>query len=283
MTLLPNPALDRLRVLPRRVGGSRGTGERRARTTGAGMEFADYRPYQPGDDPRHIDPQLYQRFGTLNLRQFSASKQLMVVLCIDASASMGFDDGAKLNAAKALCATLAQAALMGGDAVQVIAVGPEGLRKSDIFARRTDVVPVLNWLSAITATGGDAFHRTLRATAQSLPREALVVVASDFWSTENPDLLHDLAHEGREIWLAQILSEDERSPKLESDGTLAVTDAETGEEVILPAAAARDYMSALTAWTGALEKEVAGLGGECIGLSPMEEMTTRLLTEGWVG
>lgn len=283
MVLQPNPALDRLRVLPRRVGGSRGTGERRARTTGAGMEFADYRPYQPGDDPRHIDPQLYQRFGTLNLRQFSASKQLMLILCIDASASMGFGGDGKLKAAKALCATLAQAALMGGDAVQVLSVGPDGLRKSDIFARRTDVVPVLNWISAITGTGGSAFHRAIGTAAQGFPREALVVIASDFWSEENPALLRDLAHEAREIWLAQILSSEERAPKIESDGTLAVTDAETGEEVILPAAAARDYLTALSAWNDALAKEAAGLGGQCISLAPETEMMTRLLSEAWIG
>lgn len=281
--LAPNPALDRLRLLPKRVGGSFGTGERRARTTGAGMEFADYRPYQPGDDPRHIDPQLYQRFGTLNLRQFSASKQMMVIICLDATGSMAFDDGSKLQAARGLAALVAQVALTGGDALRIFALGATGLVASPLYSRRNDVVAALAWIAAVQAGGNGDLHSSLARAMQDWPQQALVVIASDFWSESNAKLLQDAAHSGREIWLAHILSAAERNPPIESDGTLAVTDAETGEEIILPASAARDYIGALAAWNDDLARQAAGFGGQCLALDTQDDLLPRLLAEAWLG
>jgi hypothetical protein len=60
----PSALLERLttsRLLPAFAEPSVGTGERRSRRKGPGMEFIDHRPYQTGDDTRHLDPHLYAR------------------------------------------------------------------------------------------------------------------------------------------------------------------------------------------------------------------------------
>ena len=56
-------SLKRSRLMVRRAHATMGIGERRSRRKGSGMEFVDYREYQPGDDVRHLDPHLHLRTG----------------------------------------------------------------------------------------------------------------------------------------------------------------------------------------------------------------------------
>jgi uncharacterized protein (DUF58 family) len=63
-------------------------GERRASLAGPGGEFLDYRPYNPGDEPRHVDWNVYARSGRLYTRQYRAERSTRVYLALDESASM---------------------------------------------------------------------------------------------------------------------------------------------------------------------------------------------------
>ena len=55
--------LATLRLLPSHAVPSMGIGERRSASRGAGIEFAEHRPYRRGDDVRHIDPRVKARLG----------------------------------------------------------------------------------------------------------------------------------------------------------------------------------------------------------------------------
>ena len=61
--MTPSPrllqSLQRSRLLVRSAKATVGIGERRSNAKGSGMEFLDYREYQPGDDVRHLDPHLF--------------------------------------------------------------------------------------------------------------------------------------------------------------------------------------------------------------------------------
>src|SRR5215471_6569209 len=115
--MIPSPglltALMRSRLLVRRAHATIGIGERRSRGKGPGMEFMDYREYQPGDDVRHLDPRLYARTGSYFLRQ------LPVAIIVDGSASMAFGSPTKFDFARGLASALAFAGLAGGDVVEV--------------------------------------------------------------------------------------------------------------------------------------------------------------------
>src|SRR5919201_3918555 len=63
-------------------------GSRHARTRGHGLEFRDYRHYQPGDDPRRIDWTVDARLRQLVVRVFRAEAQLRLHVLLDTSASM---------------------------------------------------------------------------------------------------------------------------------------------------------------------------------------------------
>ena len=77
-------------------------GERRAGLPGPGGEFRDYRAYQSGDDPRHVDWNVYARSGRLYTRQFHAEQSARVYLALDVSRSMT----PRLGAARRLASLL---------------------------------------------------------------------------------------------------------------------------------------------------------------------------------
>ena len=90
--MTPSPrllqSLQRSRVLVRSAKATVGVGERRSNAKGSGMEFLDYREYQPGDDVRHLDPHLFARTGGHYVRQYAVYQQLPITIIVDGSASM---------------------------------------------------------------------------------------------------------------------------------------------------------------------------------------------------
>jgi uncharacterized protein (DUF58 family) len=64
------------------------SGERRSNTVGSGGEFLEFRAYQPGDDVRRVDWNVYARSGKLFIRRFEAERASRTYALIDTSASM---------------------------------------------------------------------------------------------------------------------------------------------------------------------------------------------------
>ena len=117
--MIPSPALltslMRSRLLVRQARATIGIGERRSRGKGAGMEFIDYREYQPGDDVRHLDPHLHARTGGYFVRQHAVYQQLPITIVVDGSASMNFGTPTKFDFACGLAAAELMLAAVGGD------------------------------------------------------------------------------------------------------------------------------------------------------------------------
>ncbi len=77
--------LKALRLLPRRARGAHGIGQHASRSRGAGLEFAQYRAYEPGDELRQIDWKLYARSDRFFVREAERESPLAVWILIDAS------------------------------------------------------------------------------------------------------------------------------------------------------------------------------------------------------
>ena len=86
---------------------------------GLGMEFAEVRPYQPGDDVRTIDWNVTARMGTPFVKKFVEERDLTIFLVVDVSGSLSFGSRAilKRELAAELAALLAFAALRNQDRV----------------------------------------------------------------------------------------------------------------------------------------------------------------------
>ena len=102
--------LKDLRLTARRAIGAQGIGVHHSRRRGAGLEFAQYRAYEPGDELRQIDWKLYARSDRFFVREAERESPLTVWIVLDATASMAQRDGARgtrFDTARSLAACIA--------------------------------------------------------------------------------------------------------------------------------------------------------------------------------
>lgn len=299
--------LSRRRLTAAHARAQGGSGERASRAKGSGSEFADFRPYQPGDDIRSLDARVTARLGVPVVREFVLAQQLPILLLLDASASMGLGSTrpgsmglgsmapgrpAKFELARQLAATLAFVALAGGDLVQAASFGPE-LRVSPRMQGVNRASELLGWLGAshVAQRGsgaGMSLSGALRATAGRAPRGALVIVVSDFLSEDAPEAL-GLAHARRqEVLAVQVLSPEELDParlfggKASSDkSAVRLDDVESGEHavVVLDAATLERYRTALNAWNETLRQRLSQHGGRLVQARSDQRLETVVLRE----
>ncbi|WPD18638.1 DUF58 domain-containing protein [Thermaerobacter composti] len=109
--------LNRLRLLGRRPLAGRMAGPHRSRRKGSSLEFADYREYVRGDDPRRLDWRALARLDRPYVREYADERDRTVHLLLDGSASLGF--GGKDRRLRELAAAFAYVALRHGDRVEV--------------------------------------------------------------------------------------------------------------------------------------------------------------------
>src|SRR6478609_1172728 len=86
---------------------------------GPGLEFSQYRSYQPGDDLRWLDWRMFARSARYYIRESEVETSISVRFLVDASESMNHDDSGikKIDYARFLAASLAYLANLQGDSV----------------------------------------------------------------------------------------------------------------------------------------------------------------------
>ena len=104
---------------PRRRSAERSAGPVVSAFRGRGMEYAESRPYAPGDDVRHIDWRVTARTGRAHSKVFQSERDRVTLLVVDRSAPMRFGTRVRLKSVQAarLGATLAWAAFAQGDRI----------------------------------------------------------------------------------------------------------------------------------------------------------------------
>src|SRR5512146_1221738 len=111
--------LDSLDVLSRKVLQGKLQGERRSKRRGQSVEFADHRPYVPGDDLRFVDWNIYGRLEQLFLKLFLEEQDITVHIVADMSSSMSFPDQSKALFIKKLTAALGYVSLVNNNRVTI--------------------------------------------------------------------------------------------------------------------------------------------------------------------
>lgn len=92
---------------------------------GRGMEYAESRPYTPGDDVRHIDWRVTARTGRTHTKLFQPERERITALVVDAAPTMAFGTRACFKSVQAarLGALLTWAALTEGDRLAAVVCG----------------------------------------------------------------------------------------------------------------------------------------------------------------
>jgi uncharacterized protein (DUF58 family) len=268
--------LKHLRLRARHGAGGDGLGQPASRSRGAGLEFAQYRAYEPGDEPRRIDWKLYARSDRYFVRESERDSPLTIWLLIDASASMAQADTArpdwrKLDAAKTIAACAIELALRQGDRFGLIALAAGGptLIAADAGARHRD--RCLLELEKIECAGAWPAESTLRPLWERVVPSSLVLVLSDFFDDAAADLAIRFAAARREVLTIQMLSADERD--FPFDGGHRFVDPESGFDRRVEAAAIRsDFLDRFRTARANLARRFAASGSRhaeyCLDTAP---------------
>ncbi len=274
--------LSRTKLLTRWQVASVGHGERRSRTKGAGMEFADHREYQPGDDLRYLDPHVYARTGKTYVRQYDVYRQLPITILIDASRSMNYGEPNKFAYAVDLAATLGYVGLAGGDQVQVCVGAGEKLHWSPRYHGALRASRLFEWLDEQKPMSTGTIGQALQLAMRNVTERGLLIVMSDWWADDVEADLKIISASGQELWGVQIAARDELDPSLLGDGEVRMVDVETGHEVelSLDRSTRERYKRSLEAWREQLQSLFAGVKGRLL-LAPTDQTTYKLLLQDW--
>jgi len=164
-------------------------GKHRSPVRGSSVEFAAYRKYVPGDDPRRLDWRAYGRSDRFYIKEFEADTNLRLCLIVDTSGSMNYKNGdkSKLDLARSISGTLSYLASGQGDAVGLYLASQQ--LKSQIPPKRgsAHLRLVLDNLENMQAEGETGLVEILHETAERVSQRALIVVVSDLFV--RPELL----------------------------------------------------------------------------------------------
>jgi uncharacterized protein (DUF58 family) len=234
--------LKALRLQARRVSGAMGIGQHHSRSRGAGLEFAQYRAYEPGDEPRHIDWKLYARSDKFFVREAERDSPLIIWLLIDASASMAQADAARpdwsrLQAAKALSACVMELALRQGDRFGLIAANDHQLSIVNAGSGTRHRDHCLLALHAIKAQGVWPSETQCQPIWERIAANSMAVLLSDDFDENCVALAERLAAARREVLSIQLLTAEERDFPFQ--GGHRFRDAETDTELLTDAATSR--------------------------------------------
>lgn len=260
-------ALDRLRLeLRRRVEGAR-AGDRRSTRRGASVEFAEHRPYAPGDDPRRVDWNVFSRLGELVVRLSVAEEDVTLHLVVDASRSMAEGEPSKLHRARRLAAALGYLCLTGSERVALTVTADGAARPGDALRGRRRVGELLARLDALAPEGEAVMERAVDAVLSGVGRKAgVAVVLSDFLDESGAAqrAARRLCAARHETVAVHLLSEAELSPPLM--GEVDLVDVETGHALRLTVddEALAAYRARLDAWTSELDADLRRRGARYV-------------------
>lgn len=199
---------------------------------GLGMEFAEVRPYQPGDDVRTIDWNVTARMGSPFIKKYVEERDLTVFLVVDVSGSLSFGSRAilKRELAAEIAALLSFAALRNQDRVGAALVSDRLELFLEPRRRRTHVLRMVREILDRAAHGGTDLEGGLNAVLATLKRRSVLFFISDFLGPPPTRALKAAAARHDLIVVEIVDPRDEEIPRV---GPVVLRDAETGRTALV--------------------------------------------------
>lgn len=237
------------------------SGLHRSPRRGFSVEFAEHRPYQPGDEPRYVDWKLLARTDRLYVKQFEEETNLRAMLVLDTSASMAWrgaeDRLTKLDFATRLLAALAMLLLRQRDATGLLTFDTTARLVSPPRIRTGQWHTLARHLAQVTPGTDSVAEPALRQVVAAVRRRGMVIFCSDLLVAPEPTrkALRYLRHRGHDVVVLHIA--DPAELDLADGEETRFRDPESGRTVTLaPSAWAQAYRTTV-------ERVVREWGGEC--------------------
>jgi uncharacterized protein (DUF58 family) len=237
MTVVSQEVLKQVKTIELRTRGlvaSLFAGEYRSTFRGQGMEFAEVRAYEIGDDYRTIDWNVSARLGSPYVKTFTEERELTVLLVVDHSGSTRFGEPrTKAGLAAEVAAVLALAAARQSDRVGALLFSDRVEQVIPPRKGRRHALRVIRDLVAFTPAGRTTdLAASLTYAVRLLNHRSIVVVLSDFLAPNWERALQRLAarHE-----VVAVTIDDPRELAFPASGWLELEDAENGRRVMVNA------------------------------------------------
>ena len=209
------------------------SGEYHSVFKGRGMEFAEVREYEPGDEIRSIDWNVTARLGRPYIKRFIEERELTVILMADVSASghFGTVNQMKSEITAEICALLAYAAIQNNDRVGLLMFTDQIEKFIPPKKGRTHILRVIREVlyNQPGHTGTD-LTQALEYLNRLLTRRSIVFILSDFLTE---DYMKPLRVASKRHDVVAVTITDPRELSLPGVGLIELQDAETGEEVLV--------------------------------------------------
>ena len=274
--------LTRTRLRARTAHARAGIGERPAGVASSGIEFVDHRPYEPGDDLRHVDPHIFARTGQHVVRQFVSNGPLDVTVLVDRSASMRTAAGpTKWRIAAQLAGALATSAVHGGDRVSVGAFAGADVAWHPTVSTPRGLPALFAWLERHVPEGATDFMKLAVSTSRHLRAGGLLIVISD-WLADDPGRALGAWHdEEQELVAIHVVAPEEIEPERMGTGPMSFVDVESGAriEVVLDERALARYRADFARWSSDLLAQVTRRDGRYVRVRSDAELAHVVLTD----
>jgi uncharacterized protein (DUF58 family) len=211
-------------------------GDYRTVFRGNGIDLANLREYQEGDDVRHIDWNVTARLQTLHVREYQQDRELTAWFLLDLSPSMDFasDTVSKRTVLAEFVAVMARLLTGKGNFCGAILFSTDVDRIVPARSGRRHVLHLLDLLGPrprLVRPAATDLNAVLRGAAAMLRRRSVVFVVSDFISrTDWGQALERLARRHDVVAVRLVDPLEGRMPDV---GLLTFQDAETGEQIVV--------------------------------------------------
>ncbi|APF18030.1 DUF58 domain-containing protein [Caldithrix abyssi] len=209
------------------------SGEYHSVFKGRGMEFAEVREYQPGDDIRLIDWNVTARMGHPFIKLFQEERELTVMLLVDVSSSgsFGTEKQLKREVAAELSAVLAFSAIKNNDKVGLIIFSDRIEKFIPPRKGKTHVLRVIREILFYKPRDAATnINEALEFLSRVIKRKSTVFLISDFLAEDFKKSLQ-IANKKHDIIAVSIV--DPREVALPNAGMIELEDAETGETIVI--------------------------------------------------
>ena len=250
------------------------SGEYESVFKGRGVEFAEVREYQPGDDVRAIDWNVTARRGIPYVKQFAEERELTVILAVDGSASTRFGTQGALKRERAaeVAAVLGLAANRNNDRAGALLFAEGIERYVPPRKGKTHVLRLVrDILSFDPPALGTDLSEAIRFLTRVLHRRSVVFLLSDFLDEgyERPLAALAVRHD-----VIALVLEDRRDRELPDVGLIEVVEPESGARRWLDTSSGRvreAYAAAADAATASRRTAFARAGINAVHLDTLAD------------
>jgi len=235
-------------------------GYNKSTVKGPGLEFSQYRSYQPGDDLRWLDWRMFARSDRYYIRESEIETSISVRFLVDASASMNHDDGGvkKIDYARFLTASLAYLANLQGDAIALNVFQDGSLFSLPSKQDPQHLQRLYYQLQQIQPAGTFTKPIHYKELFAGTGRKELLIFITDMYQAgdELTKLLDTLAALKHEVIVFHLMGQNELD--FDFKGYTTLEDLETGQTIPVNTQAKKQYQQTLEQHLSDLRMQLLG-------------------------